>query len=129
MMTLGGVFLGLAGCAETPKEKLPLATIEELQKEDDGLHLKSTDELFEGYLVEYYSDKKTNQLDQVEDGASQLKSRSLIRGGKLNGMSEGWYLDRQQQVSEIFVDGKMHRVRVKWYRNAQKAAEDSIMNG
>ena len=36
-MTLGGVFLGLAGCAEAPKEKLPLATLDELQKEDGVL--------------------------------------------------------------------------------------------
>jgi antitoxin component YwqK of YwqJK toxin-antitoxin module len=129
MMTLGGVFLGLAGCAEAPKEKLPLATIEELQKEDDGLHLKSTGELFKGYLVEYYPATKTNQLDQVEDGVSQLKSRSLIRGGKLNGLSEGWYSDGQQQVLEIFVDGKSHGVRSKWHRNGQKAAEDTIVNG
>ncbi|MBT3911726.1 MAG: hypothetical protein HOF22_00855 [Verrucomicrobia bacterium] len=129
MMTLGGVFLGLAGCAGAPKEKLPLATIEELQKEDDGLHLKSTGELFKGYLVEYYPATKTNQLDQVEDGASQLKSRSVIRGGKLNGLSEGWFSDGQQQVAEVFVDGKSHGVRVKWHRNGQKAAEDTIVNG
>ena len=129
MMTLGGVLLGLAGCAEAPKEKLPLATIEELQKEDDGLHLKSTGELFKGYLVEYYPATKTNQLDQVEDGASQLKSRSVIRGGKLNGLSEGWFSDGQQQVAEVFVDGKSHGVRVKWHRNGQKAAEDTIVNG
>ena len=128
-MTLGGVFLGLAGCAEAPKEKLPLATIEELQKEGDGLHLKSTGELFKGYLVEYYPATKINQLDQVEDGASQLKSRSLIRDGKLNGLSEGWYSDGQQQVAEMFVDGKSHGVRVKWHRNGQKAAEDSIEHG
>jgi antitoxin component YwqK of YwqJK toxin-antitoxin module len=129
MMTLGGVFLGLAGCAEAPKEKLPLATFEELQKEDDGLHRKSTGELFKGYLLEYYSASKTNQLEQVEDGGSQLKSRSVIRGGKLNGLSEGWYSDGQQQVSEIFVDGKSHGVRVKWHRNGQKSAEDAIVNG
>ncbi|MDC0319235.1 hypothetical protein OAM02_01455 [Verrucomicrobia bacterium] len=129
MMTLGGVLLGFAGCAEAPKEKLPLATIEELQKEDDGLHLKSTGELFKGYLVEYYPATKTNQLDQVEDGASQLKSRSVIRGGKLNGLSEGWFSDGQQQVAEVFVDGKSHGVRVKWHRNGQKAAEDTIVNG
>ena len=129
LMTLGGVFLGLAGCAEAPKEKLPLATFEELQKEDDGLHFKSTGELFKGYLVEYYSDSKTNQLEQVVGEGSQLKSRSVIRGGKLNGLSEGWYLDGQQQVAEVFVDGKSHGVRVKWHRNGWKAAEDSIEHG
>jgi antitoxin component YwqK of YwqJK toxin-antitoxin module len=128
-MTLGGFFLGLAGCAEAPKEKLPLATLDELQKEDDGLHLKSTGELFNGYLVEYYRTSKTNKLEQIEDGGSQLKSRSVIRGGKLNGLSEGWYSDGKQQVAEVFVDGKSHGVRVKWHRNGQKSAEDSIVNG
>jgi antitoxin component YwqK of YwqJK toxin-antitoxin module len=128
-MTLGGVFLGLAGCAEAPKEKLPLVTLEELQKEDDGLRLKSTGELFKGYLVEYYPSNKTNKLEQVEDGGSQLKSRSVIRGGKLNGLSEGWFSDGQQQVAEVFVDGKSHGVRLKWHRNGQKAAEDSIVKG
>jgi antitoxin component YwqK of YwqJK toxin-antitoxin module len=129
-MTLGGVFLGLAGCVEAPKEKLPLVTLEELQKEDDGLRLKSTGELFKGYLVEYYPpSNKTNKLEQVEDGGSQLKSRSVIRGGKLNGLSEGWFSDGQQQVAEVFVDGKSHGVRVKWHRNGQKAAEDAIVNG
>ena len=129
-MTLGGVFLGLAGCVEAPKEKLPLVTLEELQKEDDGLRLKSTGELFKGYLVEYYPpSNKTNKLEQVEDGGSQLKSRSVIRGGKLNGLSEGWYTDGQQQVAEVFVDGKSHGVRLKWHRNGQKTAEDSIVKG
>ena len=65
MMTLGGVFLGLAGCAEAPKEKLPLATLDELQKEDGVLRLKSTGELFKGYLVEYYPNSKTNKLEQA----------------------------------------------------------------
>ena len=128
-MTLGGVFLGLVGCAQAPKEKLPLATLDELQKEDDGLHLKSTGELFKGYLVEYYPASKTNKLEQVVGKGSQLKSRSVIRGGKLNGLSEGWYSDGQQQVAEVFVDGKSHGVRVKWHRNGQKSAEDSIVNG
>ncbi|MDB4619223.1 hypothetical protein OAH15_00880 [bacterium] len=128
-MTLGGVFLGLAGCAEAPKEKLPLATLDELQKEDGVLRLKSTGELFKGYLVEYYPSNKTNKLEQVEDGGSQLKSRSVIRGGKLNGLSEGWYTDGQQQVAEVFVDGKSHGVRLKWHRNGQKTAEDSIVKG
>ena len=129
MMTLGGVFLGLAGCAEAPKEKLPLATLDELQKEDGVLRLKSTGELFKGYLVEYYPNSKTNKLEQAEDGGIQLKSRSVIRGGKLNGLSEGWYTDGQQQVAEVFVDGKSHGVRLKWHRNGQKAAEDSIVKG
>ena len=98
---------------------MPLATLDQLDRGDDGLRLKTSGELFAGYLIEYYSGAETNQL----------KSRSLIRGGKLNGLSEGWYTDGQQQVAEMFVDGKSHGVRVKWHRNGRKAAEDSIVNG
>ena len=96
-----------------------MATLDELDKGDDGLRLKTSGELFTGHLVDYYTGGETNRL----------KSRSVIRDGKLNGLSEGWYSDGQQQVSEIFVDGKSHGVRVKWHRNGQKSAEDAIVNG
>jgi antitoxin component YwqK of YwqJK toxin-antitoxin module len=126
-VTIGGLFFGLIGCTEGPGESLVVATLEELKKEKDGLHIKATGELFTGYLTEHYPISKTNQLQQVE--ANQLKSRSLIRVGKLNGLSEGWYRDGQQQVAEIFVDGKSHGMRVKWHRNGWKSAEDAIENG
>jgi len=128
-MAIGGLFFGLVGCTDGPGESLAVATLDELKKEENGLHFKSTGELFTGYLTEYYPVSKTNQLQQVQDGGSQLKSRSVVRGGKLNGLSEGWYSDGQQQVVEIFVDGKSHGVRVKWHRNGWKAAEDSIEHG
>jgi antitoxin component YwqK of YwqJK toxin-antitoxin module len=128
-MAIGGLFFGLVGCTDGPGESLAVATLDELKKEENGLHFKSTGELFTGYLTEYYPVSKTNQLQQVQDGGSQLKSRSVVRGGKLNGLSEGWYSDGQQQVVEVFVDGKSHGVRVKWHRNGWKAAEDSIEHG
>jgi len=96
-----------------------LATLDELDRGDDGLRLKTSGELFAGHLVDYYTGGETNRL----------KSRSVIRDGKLNGFSEGWYTDGQQQVLEIFVDGKSHGVRVKWHPNGQKQAEDSIEYG
>ncbi|HIG40231.1 MAG TPA: hypothetical protein EYQ14_06760 [Gammaproteobacteria bacterium] len=128
-MAIGGLFFGLVGCTDGPGESLAVATLDELKKEENGLHFKSTGELFTGYLTEYYPVSKTNQLQQVQDGGSQLKSRSVVRGGKLNGLSEGWYSDGQQQVVEIFVDGKSNGMRVKWHRNGWKAAEDSIEHG
>ena len=126
-MAIGGLFFGLVGCTDGPGESLAVATLDELKKEEDGLHVKATGELFTGYLTEHYPISKTNQLQQVE--ANQLKSRSVMRGGKLNGLSEGWYSDGQQQVAEIFVDGKSHGMRVKWHRNGWKSAEDAIENG
>ena len=128
-MAIGGLFFGLVGCTDGPGESLAVATLDELKKEENGLHFKLTGELFTGYLTEYYPVSKTNQLQQVQDGGSQLKSRSVVRGGKLNGLSEGWYSDGQQQVVEMFVDGKSHGVRVKWHRNGWKSAEDAIENG
>jgi len=116
-MVLSGGCLGLAGCRSG--ESLPLATLDELDKGDDGLRLKTSGELFTGHLVDYYTGGETNRL----------KSRSVIRDGKLNGLSEGWYTDGQQQVAEMFVDGKSHGVRVKWHPNGQKQAEDSIEYG
>ncbi len=109
--------LGLVGCGIG--EALSTATLDELEKGDDGLRAKTTGELYSGYLVDYYQETETNQI----------KSRSVIREGKLNGLSEGWYSDGQQQVAETFVDGKSHGVRLKWYGNGVKEAEDTIVHG
>lgn len=116
-VVLSGGCLGLAGCGSG--QSLPLATLDELDRGDDGLRLKTSGELFTGHLVDYYTGGETNRL----------KSRSVIRDGKLNGLSEGWYTDGQQQVAEMFVDGKSHGVRLKWHPNGQKQAEDSIEYG
>ncbi|MDB4619294.1 hypothetical protein OAH15_01240 [bacterium] len=126
-MAIGGLFFGLVGCSDAPEESSDVAKLDELEKKKDRLHVKSTGKLFTGYLTEHYPFSKTNQLQQVE--ANQLKSRSVVRGGKLNGLSEGWYSDGQQQVSEIFVDGKSHGMRVKWHRNGWKSAADAIESG
>lgn len=115
--TISLLCLGFTGCGSG--EALPLATLDELDKGDDGLRLKTTGELYSGYLVEYYAGADTNQL----------RSRSLIRNGKLNGLSEGWHNDGQQQVAEMFIDGKSHGVRVKWHSNGVKQAEDTIEHG
>lgn len=115
--TMSLVCLGLAGCGGG--EVLPLATLERLDKGDDGLRLKSTGALYTGYLVEYYTGSSTNQL----------RSRSMIRDGKLNGLSEGWFAGGEPQVAETFIDGKSHGTRVKWHRNGVKEAEDAIEHG
>jgi len=116
-VTLSLVCLGLTGCGSG--EVLPLTTLDELDRGDDGLRLKATGELYSGYLVEYYAGADTNRL----------RSRSLIGNGKLNGLSEGWYADGQQQVAEIFIDGKSHGMRLKWHSNGVKQAEDTIEHG
>ena len=114
-----GLCLIWTGCGNAPPEVLPEAKLEQLERGDDGLHLKTTNELFTGYLVEFYSGGETNQL----------KSKSVVRSGKLNGLSEGWFRDGQLQVREEFLDGKSHGVRVKWHPNGEKHAEDTIEHG
>ncbi|MBC8244365.1 MAG: hypothetical protein H8E20_08230 [Verrucomicrobia bacterium] len=116
-VALSAMGLGLSGCGR--EAALPTTTLEELDKGDDGMRLKTSGALFDGYLVDYYTGAETNRL----------KSRSLIRSGKLNGLSEGWYADGQQQVAEMFVDGKSHGVRLKWHNNGVKQAEDTIEHG
>ena len=70
-VTLSLICLGLTGCGGG--EVLPLTTLDELDRSDGGFRLKAPGELYSGYLVEYYVGAETNQL----------RSRSLIRNGKL----------------------------------------------
>lgn len=99
----------------------------ELDKKQGGLYLKSTGKIFTGYLIEHYPSAETNQLQQVEK--KNIKSRSLIQNGKLNGLSEGWYASGEKQIEEYFDDGKSNGIRVKWYSNGVKSTEDKIEYG
>ena len=107
----------LSGCGENDTQMT--VSVDQILNVDNVIKLKDSGDLYTGYLVDHYQSSKTNSL----------KSRSLVKLGKLNGLSEGWYLGGQLQVSETFVEGNSHGVRVKWYANGQKQAEDSINNG
>ncbi len=107
----------LSGCGENDTQMT--VSVDQILNVDNVIKLKDSGDLYTGYLVDHYQSSKTNSL----------KSRSLVKLGKLNGLSEGWYLGGQLQVSETFVEGNSHGVRVKWYANGQKQAEDSINHG
>ena len=107
----------LSGCGENDTQMT--VSVDQILNVDNVIKLKDSGDLYTGYLVDHYQSSKTNSL----------KSRSLVKLGKLNGLSEGWYLGGQLQVSETFVEGNSHGVRVKWYANGQKKAEDSINHG
>ena len=107
----------LSGCVENSPQVT--VSVDQILKVDNTIKLKSSGELYSGYLVDHYQSSETNTL----------KSRSLVKGGKLNGLSEGWYSGGQLQISETFIEGRSHGVRVKWYSNGQKEAEDSIEHG
>ena len=71
---------------------------------------------FTGFLVERYE-------------SGQVKSRSLVRQGLLEGWSEGWYTNGQKQVTECFHAGVSHGLRTKWHANGRKLSEARIVEG
>lgn len=71
---------------------------------------------FTGFLVERYE-------------SGQVKSRSLVRQGLLEGWSEGWYTNGQKQVVECFHAGVSHGLRTKWHANGGKLSEALIVEG
>lgn len=71
---------------------------------------------FTGVLLEYYS-----------DGA--LQSRSMISNGLLNGLSEGWFTNRQLQIRETYRTNFSDGLRVKWYPDGKKHSEATIVLG
>ena len=57
------------------------------------------------------------------------KSRSMVRGGVLEGLSEGWNTNGQLQVRESFRSGVSHGLREKWRENGAKMSEGHIVEG
>ena len=66
-------------------------------------------------------------VDHYHSG--QMKSRTEVRRGKLNGESFGWHTNGVPQVREFFVDGVSHGLRTKWYSSDKKLSEAAIVNG
>lgn len=88
----------------------------ELVLADGRLCRVGTSNAFTGVMVECYPD-------------GDLRSRSAVANGLLNGLSEGWFTNKQLQVSEHFTNGVSHGLRVKWHANGLKAAEAQIVEG
>jgi len=59
----------------------------------------------------------------------QMKSRSTVSNGLLQGRSSGWYTNGQQQVEECFMAGTSHGLRTKWHPNGRKLSEVTIVRG
>ena len=112
-----GVFVFFLGCENN--DPLTVVSVDQVYRDSGLIKLIESKGLYSGYLVDHYKNAETNSL----------KSRSLVKEGKLNGLSEGWYSGGQLQVSETFIEGRSHGARVKWYSNGQKKADDSIKNG
>jgi len=72
--------------------------------------------LFTGVLVDYYP-------------GGLLMSRSVVSNGQLNGLSEGWFTNRQMQIREYYRTNVADGLRTKWYPNGQKLSEAPIVLG
>lgn len=118
--------LMLTGCGSEPQGPMLEAEMSELEKREDGLYLKVSSEKFDGWLVEYYPKSDT---DGEDSGERQLKSKSRIEEGVLNGISEGWHASGVKQVEEHFVDGASHGKRTQWYSSGEKQSEEDIVAG
>jgi antitoxin component YwqK of YwqJK toxin-antitoxin module len=71
---------------------------------------------FTGILVEYYP-------------AGALMSRSVVSNGQLNGLSEGWFTNRQMQIRETYRANVSDGLRTRWYPNGRKLSEATIQQG
>ena len=56
-------------------------------------------------------------------------SRSVISNGLLNGLSEGWFTNRQMQIREYYQANVSDGLRTKWYPNGHKLSEAPIKHG
>ena len=75
-----------------------------------------TNHPFNGFLIERYPD-------------GVMKSRSAISNGYLEGLSLGWYTNKQMQVQEQFVKSISHGLRTQWHPNGVKKSAAQITNG
>lgn len=88
----------------------------QLESRDGKLYLTNQAAPFTGFMIENYP-----------DGSKQ--SRSELKEGVMDGVSEGWLTNGVLQVQEHFVKGVSHGTRTKWHPNGAKLSEANIENG
>lgn len=71
---------------------------------------------FTGFMLEFYADGST-------------QSRSTVSNGILNGLSEGWYTNRQLQIREYYRTNYPDGLRTKWYPDGKKLSEATVVMG
>lgn len=103
-----------------PLATAPVASVELLRNDlmliDGRLCRVGTSNVFTGLMVERHPD-------------GTLRSRTEVKNGMLNGLSEGWYTNGVLQVTEHFTNGVSHGLRVKWHPGGSKASEAQIADG
>lgn len=63
------------------------------------------------------------------DPGGMLRSSSMVVGGRLHGLSEGWHTNGSIQVRESFVAGRSEGVRTKWRLDGSRESEAGIRGG
>lgn len=92
------------------------ATVAELVKRDGRMYRTNQSEPFTGALIERFP-------------KGELKSRSMLVSGRLEGVSEGWYTNGQMEVREFFKAGISDGLRTKWYSQGALQSESQIKEG
>lgn len=92
---------------------LPLTSLE---LRNQRLFSRSDTRPFTGYVTESYP-------------TGQLKSRSQVVRGRLEGLSEGWHVNGVLQVREHFRGGASHGRRTKFDQNGKALSEAYLVGG
>lgn len=111
--------MGVAWLVLHPRAVLVEPTLElaEVLRVDGRLvRLTATNEVFTGWITERHPD-------------GNLKSRSRVENGLLQGPSEGWYANGQIQVREHFATGIAEGLRVKWHANGATQSVATLVQG
>jgi hypothetical protein len=108
--------LALRPAAPSHVPTLPELARTNLWRQNDCWCLKGETNRFTGILLDYYPD-------------GTLESRSAVSNGLLQGLSEGWYTNRQLQVREYYRTNVSDGPRTKWYPDGHKQSEATVVLG
>jgi antitoxin component YwqK of YwqJK toxin-antitoxin module len=117
LLAVAGAFIRLqVSRPSAPPPPLPEIDRAGLTNRDNRLYRIDTTNLFTGIMTESYPE-------------GSVKSRSEVRGGQLNGRSEGFYPNGQRQVEEFFKTGVSDGVRTRWETNGIRESAGQIVEG
>ncbi len=94
----------------------PVVTMAEVEQSSGRLVRKGTHEPFSGWVTEAYP-------------GGQMRSRSFVSKGVLEGVSEGWHTNGVQQVRETFLKGLSHGTVTKWSPEGALLSEANTQAG
>lgn len=118
VLLIGTAFLGLWKWSRSSPPPPPIREVmrSELELRDGALYARGESVPFHGRIVENY-------------GAGRRKLEIDISEGKANGLSRGWYDNRQMEVEETFRNGISHGPRVRWHENGKRKSLAQIETG